>query len=983
MKVDVEICNKVSDRMVVGNRSYSTINGYKLLNCCQLNARSIKNKLPELHYLLYCSDVDCVFITESWLSDDFTDGLLDPNEQFTIFRKDRCEHSGGGVCVLIRRQLQAKRVNLSMLDLHVELLCVDIFSIMNSYRFFIAYRPPDNSCVYDHISCHDYMRYTVDCIERYSNSKGPTFVVGDFNCPDINWNSGSMPSNGVSLLLYTFATVNGFVQAVGMPTRGKNLVDLVLINQPLYLSAISVEQPFSSSDHNTVSFNVLYDCAATSSHNKPQRKYLWKKGDYKAMSQYLCSYDWSHMMSTNFTADDLWGAFCAVLNAAVDLFVPHIVLRDKLRHRLYKYPRSIRVLFTRKQCLWRQLRSSPNDVNLTSAYKRLVHECRVAVRNFECERETRVIESQNIGTFYKYVNKRLYNSNVVPVLQDSAGSHIFTDYDKAELFNSFFNSVNVDDDGKLPEFPQRTQSRLDIVHFTSAKIYRVVRKLKAKLTGDPEGYSPYLVKQLVSTLADPLAELFSSFMSVGQIPTSWKKAIITPIYKKGPSSDPANYRPVSLTSVFGKVMERIVATDVLDYLLRGHLLGAGQHGFLSKRSTLTNLIETINDWTISIENKCHTRVAYIDFSRAFDSVSHSKLLHKLTAYGIEGSLLQWIADFLSERSHCTRVGEVCSSYQQIRSGVVQGSCLGPLLFLIFINDLEDTFHTHVKCKLYADDVKLYTEVKSVADEKCFQDCLDSVYLWSQTWQLSVSSKKCCILEVGPLTHTLGQGRGHDIRTINCTLGDEQVSCLQYVADLGITIDSSLKFSCHINTIVTKAHTRANLILRCFRSHNVSLLVKAFNAYVRPALEYGSVTWSPWLIKDITALESVQRRFTKRLPGMKDLTYHQRLSRLGMDSLELRRVRADLIFMYKLVFGLIDVDTSNLFVLRSDNICRGHQFKLYLPHCKTAARYNFLNHRVSRVWNSLSGNEVDFASLGCFKSSLSNSLLIRHCKLHFA
>jgi len=212
------------------------------------------------------------------------------------------------------------------------------------------------------------------------------------------------------------------------------------------------------------------------------------------------------------------------------------------------------------------------------------------------------------------------------------GSLVFTDDRKAEVFNSYFNSVNVDDNGTLPDFPHRAKAdvSLDTVEFTTEKIHKVIRKHKPKHTGNPEDFSPYLVKQLITALPVPLLLLFSSFLSVGKIPSSWKNAIITPIYKKGLSSDPANYRPISLRSVFGKLMERVIAVDMTNYLLTNKLLNPSQYGFLSKRSTLTNLVESVNDWTVSIENKVYNRVAYIDFSRAFDSVSHVKLLYKLS-----------------------------------------------------------------------------------------------------------------------------------------------------------------------------------------------------------------------------------------------------------------------------------------------------------------------------------------------------------------
>ena len=391
-------------------------------------------------------------------------------------------------------------------------------------------------------------------------------------------------------------------------------------------------------------------------------------------------------------------------------------------------------------------------------------------------------------------------------------------------------------------------------------------------------------------------------------------------------------------------MERIVAAETLDYLASNKLLNASQHGFLSKRSTLTNILESLNDWTISMENKIHTRVAYIDYSRAFDSVSHSKLLHKLKSYGFEGTLLQWITDFLSERSHCTRVGSACSSFRCIRSGVVQGSCIGPLLFLIFINDLTDIFDVSARCKLYADDVKLYTEINSVDSERHFQECLDLVYMWSSTWQLTISGKKCCVLNVGT-PRILNSN-------INCHLGQDIIGVSNSVSDLGITVDPHLRFNEHIVKISRKAHQRANLIHRCFVSKQRDLLVRAFITYVRPLLEYNSPIWSPVLKKDITVIESVQRKFTKRIPGMSGLSYYHRLRSLSLDSLELRRLRADLLLAYRILFGLVNVNCDDFFVLRKQRQLRGHAFTLHKQRSDNAARGNFFSNRVINIWNYL-------------------------------
>jgi hypothetical protein len=196
------------------------------------------------------------------------------------------------------------------------------------------------------------------------------------------------------------------------------------------------------------------------------------------------------------------------------------------------------------------------------------------------------------------------------------------------------------------------------------------------------------------------------------------------------------------------------------------------------------------------------------------------------------------------------------------------------------------------------------------------------------------------------------------------------------------MDNHLDFSQHVTNLAAKCHQTANLILKCFRSGDATCLVMAFKTYVRPRLEYCSSAWNPTLIKNIEILEKVQRRFTKRIPKMKHLTYHQRLTKLQLESLELRRIRADLILTYKLVFGLLDVEVSDFFILRTRSITRGHQYRLSLPTCSSSTRQNFFTYRVIKIWNSLPLDSTDFSSLHRFKNSLTSNVLVRHCKVYF-
>ena len=290
-----------------------------------------------------------------------------------------------------------------------------------------------------------------------------------------------------------------------------------------------------------------------------------------------------------------------------------------------------------------------------------------------------------------------------------------------------------------------------------------------------------------------------------------------------------------------------------------------QHGFLKNHSCLTNLLESCRDWTLSLTSHTSVVVASIDFQRAFDTVSHRKLLHKLSGYGISGNLLQWISSFLSNRLQRVRVGSSFSKYCSVCSGIPQGSVIGCLLFNLYINDITDNLNPGVTVKLFADDVTIYS---SINHEGACTDVQTSLYLvsrWSHDWQLKISAVKSSVLK-------LGRYFEHDFFLI----GGQTLASVDSVRSLGVTIDSSLNFNCHITELVAKAKRTSALICRCFNSRHVSSLVNAFKIYVRPMVEYATPIWSPYTVQYITIVEDVQRSFTRRLPGFNGVEYAQRL-----------------------------------------------------------------------------------------------------------
>ena len=341
----------------------------------------------------------------------------------------------------------------------------------------------------------------------------------------------------------------------------------------------------------------------------------------------------------------------------------------------------------------------------------------------------------------------------------------------------------------------------------------------------------------------------------------------------------------------------------------------------------------------------------------------------MSSYGIKGNLFFWISSFLSGRSQRVKINSSLSSPCQVTSGVCQGSVLGPLLFNVFINDVTDSLDPSTTAKLFADDIKLYSSFSNISPSN-LQSQLNIIQLWSSTWQLKISHSKCNILPIGP---HLASNTFH--------IDNIDISTVEHSIDLGITIDSKLSFHQHINNIVCKANQRKSLILRCFLSRSPSNLVRAFKIYVRPLLEYASTTWSPSYITQIIAIESVQRDFTRRVPGCCHLNYKNRLAVLKLQSLEHRHLIADLALCFNIVKHNTCLNFDNFFILNPNTNLRGHPFKLTVPLARNNTRKFFFSNRVVTIWNALPTDLVLSSNINTFKYKLKQIDLNKYLIFH--
>ncbi len=358
-----------------------------------------------------------------------------------------------------------------------------------------------------------------------------------------------------------------------------------------------------------------------------------------------------------------------------------------------------------------------------------------------------------------------------------------------------------------------------------------------------------------------------------------------------------------------------------------------------------------------------TDAVYLDYQKAFDTVPHERLISKLSSYGIRGQILHWIKDFLTNRRIRTKVRESVSEWSEVTSGVPQGSVLGPTLFLVYVNDIPEIVNSSIK--LFADDTKAWRVLKTEEDRVKLQQDLDSLEEWSRKWLLKFNASKCKVMHIGrkntKASYFMGEG---DTRS--------ELEETETEKDLGVWISNTLKPATQCKKAANKAMEVLRGIKRSFRCIDKKGFIILFKTYVRPHLEYCEQAWNPYYKKDISCLEKVQRRATKMVKGLRNLSYEQRLQSLGLYSLEQRRLRGDLIETYKLVTGKENVDYKSFFTLTTNRFfLRGHTLKIEKRRSNLNIRQNFFSQRVVGVWNDLPQHVIDATSVNAFKYRLDN------------
>ena len=669
-------------------------------------------------------------------------------------------------------------------------------------------------------------------IKIMSQDKGYkcVLIMGDFNHPSITWTPDPVITTvhrDENHPEYMFVkTINDALlnQHVSLPTRDREgqqskIDDLIFTSDKDMLSNLQHIGHLGESDHQILSFDISN--TFQNYKRKTVTRYKYNQTNLEEFKNKM-NCNWEQELAGK-SADQAYNIFLDKYNEACEKFVPKQTITSKTAYvkPIWMRPATLNLIRRKKHAHIKYLNTKSRVDNWS--YKSLRNQVSAATRQDRIAFERNIskeIKNDN-KLFWRYVNSQRNSNSNIPDLKREDGTLTSNDAEKAELLNKQFTSVYTDEDvNNLPILePLPIISNLDNIEIHQAEVKKLLKNLRTQKSCGPDKVHPYLLQKLSDEMSIPITIIFNISLSTGEVPAIWKEGIVTAIFKKGNKALPSNYRPITLTSVICKLLEKVITLKIHQHLIYNNLNNKYQHGFTPKKSTITNLIEALNIWTEALSHGLPVDIIYLDFQKAFDTVPHERLLNQLKNFGISGNVHSWIKNYLHNRTQKVRVNGQTSTSSKVLSGVPQGSVLGPVLFLIFISDMTPLLKNFVS--IYADDTKLFSYLCDNQSTISIQEDLNKLAEWSQKMQMSFNPEKCHRMHLGynnnhykyslPKIYSTVQKP----TSISYTFYFHQLKEVQEEKDLGVIVDNKLKFKSHISQKISKANSMLYLIKNCF------------------------------------------------------------------------------------------------------------------------------------------------------------------------
>ena len=492
-----------------------------------------------------------------------------------------------------------------------------------------------------------------------------------------------------------------------------------------------------------------------------------------------------------------------------------------------------------------------------------------------------------------------------------------------------------------------------------------IRQIKTHSAPGPDGITAWMLTNFAQSIAPSLSSIFNLSIAIGGLPADWKLSNIIPIPKSSARDDVRFFRPISLLPIVGKILEKHIHQLLLEFMSSKGLLSENQFGFRKGRSTVTPLLLATHHWHKSLENKHQVACVFFDYKKAFDSVPHQSLLNKLYHLQLPSPLIRWIEGYLAQRFQRVTLNGQCSSWLPVRSGVPQGSILGPLLFLSYINDLSCcSLSRSAKLLMFADDVLLYKPITTHTDFIAFQNDVDAIGHWSLQNHLSLNISKTKFM-------LISRSKRYSLQCPNVLLDGSQLEQVSHFKYLGVWISADLSWSKHIMTVTCKSRRLLGYIFRTFPHCSPTAIMTLYRAQVLPILDYGCIIWDPHFKKDSALLESVQLFATRMATKSWNASAVSLNSKLNLSTLSSRRTYFKVLYVYKFLNGHLYCP-PDLFIWRPNvkvRVC--HPKQLLQPFAKTSAFSSSYFVSSVKLWNFLPAELVFNPCISLFKSTVKN------------
>ena len=928
------------------------------------------NKIFELHAFIYKNNPDVIILNETWLKPSILNTEILPND-YNVYRLDRSLQShpidllnpnkfrrnGGGVLIAVNNKLtlQSKLIPVKCAAelLAVELTLPDCTKIIISTCYRVGTLGISN--------CKEIMN-TLNKLSRKKMLR-KFVVIGDFNLKNVNWNAGNGIISTNSLeneFLNGFADL-GLLQCIDAPTHNKGkTLDILLTKSKQYITDLKVidTERYCISDHFAVTFKISQTVT-----RKPRVKrtcFNYEKANWNDLNNDLNNINWDITLDCQ-EPDIMWSNFKNAVLDKVNVHIPKFTIKseyqppwfdsecyakckdkDKL-HKIYKTKKTLtsEIKFKTARKEFKTLIKSKMRANLVSDNRNILH--------------------KKIWSHVKSTTKLTRIPEVVSYGGKTASDSI----EKAKMFNEYFRrqfseasnySINID-------FQNDRSFDID---FSESRIKSILSALNVNKAQGPDGINGAVLKHCSDSLVYPLSKMFNLVYNVGCIPSEWKTSNVVPVHKKDDKSDIENYRPISLISLVMKVFERVLYEELLNRT--EDKIDPRQHGFLRNKSCNTNLLSFTNSVAFTLHDKIGVDVVYFDFAKAFDTVTHDLILNKLkNQYKIDGNLLKLFVNYLQGRKQRVILDNSSSEYIDVLSGVPQGSILGPLLFILFINDIYMGLDNDTNIGLYADDTKIWRNIYSEHDCAILQKDINTLYDWSIKNRMHFHPEKCKILQIHnnePLcTKLLPLAKHHYF------INGEFIEFIECQRDLGVLVNSRFKWDDHQQKVLNKAHQMLGITKRtCHFIIDRRKRRSLYLSLVRSQFEHCSSIWRPNTDTEISIFEKLQKKAVKWIFNEQNYHYDvevylNRCSQLKITPMSTFFDIRDLILFHKIVYERIPISLPTFIKpytgygrLRNANLDSqsfiSDAFSNVLNSSSRSPFYKSFFHKVLHTWNRL-------------------------------